>query len=110
MIVLMPIPVAQLQEAQEPLETRLLRFLESHLGEAYSVTEIYAAMVGIADKYKMDFALATATAGFTLALLAPVERSRTLEPYMKALSALATQKKILHGKVGDVEYYAAVDG
>jgi UDP-glucose 4-epimerase len=40
----MPIPIAELQKAAEPLTSRILRFLEAHPDQAFSVLEIIEAV------------------------------------------------------------------
>jgi hypothetical protein len=102
----MPIPLAQLHEAQTALDERVLKHLQNHPGEAFSLVEIYAAVEHVAEKYKMDFAQAAAMMQFTFALMPAPEKTRTLAPVMTALSALVRENKIIQGKVGGIEYYA----
>jgi hypothetical protein len=75
----MPIPIAELQKAAQPLAGRILRFLESRPDEAFSVLEIIEAIEGI---------VAADVPALILAERRAHGQSPLLERYMGALSGL----------------------
>ena len=93
----MPIPVERLLEAQRPLETRLLEFLEAHKSEAYSLSELYIAL---GDLQKDP------TSQWALALLAVGQRARIFDPFVQALQKLASDGKVTQATVQWMTYYA----
>jgi len=71
----MPIPIAELQKAAEPLTVRILRFLQGHTEEAFSVLEIIESVEEIPANEIPALVLAQKKASGQSALLESYKRA-----------------------------------
>jgi hypothetical protein len=90
----MPIPVAQLQEANRPLRERILDFLRKNPGQAYSVPEILAGLEGWSEM------------GSALAVLLLFKEPGPAVPIKDALTTLEAEGLVHSAKQLNVPYYA----
>lgn len=91
----MPIPMSELNKATRPIEERVVEFLSSQAGQAFTAWEIFAAVEGLEDKM----------AALLFLIATPSQREEALAPFKQALKRLLEQRKVKSGKHNLEDYY-----
>lgn len=92
----MPIPLAKLQERTQSLSERILEFLRKNPSQAYSASEIYGGVQGLAD---------SALAVFVMLLLTGKSNGH-LDEIRTTLESLEQQGLVQSAKHMNTIYYA----
>ncbi len=96
----MPIPVAKLAEAEQPVAQRIMAFLAEDRTNAYSLMEIFCGVDGY------DPLAGALLLAFESGVRGKGGGSR-LDAYAKAIADLTRDGRVRCAKVGGIEHYAA---
>lgn len=89
----MPIPIAQLEEAQRSISDRILSFLQKQPDQAFTATEIFAALNNL-DAQVISLVIAFAN-----------RPSETLQRWTTELQSLVNQGLVQSADIGGITYF-----